>query len=503
MRARDNPFFDGMRRGDAALVDRTTISGLQEKVTNQSIFRSASDNGGRAFRKIVTDAYEKVAYSPSIDSPADIILEPYGRSLPGRWSKMTKTTSSQSPSNLSDLTIDFEEEKRLVKLSSPTDFEATEECRTLTVLARPVIERSYTINKRRTNLSRIPLPPSAAAFYSASSPQIEIVESCESINRLNSYLKATRDDVNAGVPGKFLHAVMGQDLTDVGSVASTIMYAFYLNETLRSNELCTVPVINMKRADLNSHAELKWLLDSCHIDQSSLIFVDEHANLLLITVYYPQDHCIETQEIDKGFLMERIRECPGDPFGGLEGAVSSQEGGGLGILDLVLFNKALLGKWIWRFALGDDKFWCRVIKGKYGILKGAWRTKDISHPHGFSELFALATHQDALVADCWLHSPLEAYEFHYLGEGLMTGRWKLLRIFLGCCEKRTLLVRRMTSGGGRGKAKAYSLCPLSIILLRGLEIPPSLGKGFGGLCLVQSGNSSRAGIMRAAEEVSV
>ena len=53
------------------------------------------------------------------------------------------------------------------------------------------------------------------------------------------------------------------------------MYAFYLNETLRSNELCTVPVINMKRADLNSHAELKWLLDSCHIDQSSLIFVDE------------------------------------------------------------------------------------------------------------------------------------------------------------------------------------------------------------------------------------
>ncbi|XP_057464999.1 uncharacterized protein LOC130754768 isoform X2 [Actinidia eriantha] len=275
MRARDNPFFDGMRRGDAALVDRTTISGLQEKVTNQSIFRSASDNGGRAFRKIVTDAYEKVAYSPSIDSPADIILEPYGRSLSGRWSKMTKTTTSQSPSNLSDLTIDFEEEKHLIKLSSPTDFEATEECRTLTVLARPVIERSYTINKRRINLSRIPLPPSAAAFYSASSPQIEIVESCESINRLNSYLKATRDDVNAGVPGKFLHAVMGQDLTDVGSVASTIMYAFYLNETLRSNELCTVPVINMKRADLNSHAELKWLLDSCHIDQSSLIFVDE------------------------------------------------------------------------------------------------------------------------------------------------------------------------------------------------------------------------------------
>ncbi|KAA8537097.1 hypothetical protein F0562_029575 [Nyssa sinensis] len=62
---------------------------------------------------------------------------------------------------------------------------------------------------------------------------------------------------------------------DVGSVASTIMYAFYLNETLKSNQFCTVPIINMRRADLNSHAKLKWLLDSCHIDQLSLIFVDE------------------------------------------------------------------------------------------------------------------------------------------------------------------------------------------------------------------------------------
>ncbi|GFZ15713.1 P-loop containing nucleoside triphosphate hydrolases superfamily protein [Actinidia rufa] len=53
-----------------------------------------------------------------------------------------------------------------------------------------------------------------------------------------------------------------------------------------------------------------------------------------------------------------------------------KKGGGLRIRDLVLFNKALLGKWIWRFAL------CRVIKGKYGINRGAWRTKDIIHPYG-------------------------------------------------------------------------------------------------------------------------
>ncbi|CAN4081913.1 unnamed protein product [Withania somnifera] len=31
----------------------------------------------------------------------------------------------------------------------------------------------------------------------------------------------------------------------------------------------------MKRLDVHSHAELRWLLDSCFVDQSSLIFIDE------------------------------------------------------------------------------------------------------------------------------------------------------------------------------------------------------------------------------------
>ncbi|GFZ13043.1 signal peptide peptidase [Actinidia rufa] len=59
-----------------------------------------------------------------------------------------------------------------------------------------------------------------------------------------------------------------------------------------------------------------------------------------------------------------------------------KKGGGLGVRDLRLFNKALLGKWIWRFARGEDKLWCRVIRGKYGTVRGAWRTKDVIHAHG-------------------------------------------------------------------------------------------------------------------------
>ncbi|KAA8544803.1 hypothetical protein F0562_019606 [Nyssa sinensis] len=252
-------------------MDRANIFDFRGKAASRNSFQSASDIGDRGSRKIVTDITEKVIQG----SPSDIILEPYGRSSSGRWSKISKTNSFPSSTIQSDLSIDFEEETGFVKEPSPTALEGNEECYTLTGLPNPAIEILYSVNEGRTNLSRIPLPPSAASFYNGYSQQMEIVDLCESVNRLNLYLKARKDDVNAGVPGKFLHAVMGQDVSDVGSFASTIMYAFYLNETLKNNQFCTVPVINMKRADLNSHAEIKWLLNSSHIDQLSLIFADE------------------------------------------------------------------------------------------------------------------------------------------------------------------------------------------------------------------------------------
>eukprot|EP01018_Ginkgo_biloba_P031193 Gb_39420 [translate_table: standard] len=61
----------------------------------------------------------------------------------------------------------------------------------------------------------------------------------------------------------------------LGSIVSAITYAYYLKATARFDQLCTVPVINMKRADLHLHTEVEWLFESCCIDQSSLIFIDE------------------------------------------------------------------------------------------------------------------------------------------------------------------------------------------------------------------------------------
>jgi hypothetical protein len=58
--------------------------------------------------------------------------------------------------------------------------------------------------------------------------------------------------------------------------------------------------------------------------------------------------------------------------------------GGLGIRNLVLFNQALLGKWLWRFALEREALWRQVIGLKYGSLWGDWCSRRGSGPYGVS-----------------------------------------------------------------------------------------------------------------------
>ena len=40
--------------------------------------------------------------------------------------------------------------------------------------------------------------------------------------------------------------------------------------------------------------------------------------------------------------------------------------GGLGIRKLTTFNKALLGKWLWRFGTEESRLWRRVVASKFG-----------------------------------------------------------------------------------------------------------------------------------------
>ncbi|GMP84150.1 hypothetical protein CsSME_00037782 [Camellia sinensis var. sinensis] len=44
--------------------------------------------------------------------------------------------------------------------------------------------------------------------------------------------------------------------------------------------------------------------------------------------------------------------------------------GGLGIRSFVLFNLALLGKWLWRFGVERERLWRTVVEVKYGLRWG-------------------------------------------------------------------------------------------------------------------------------------
>lgn len=50
--------------------------------------------------------------------------------------------------------------------------------------------------------------------------------------------------------------------------------------------------------------------------------------------------------------------------------------GGLSIKNLLLFNKALLNKWVWRFLNEKQNLWVKVISSKFGDLQWGRYGKD-------------------------------------------------------------------------------------------------------------------------------
>ncbi|RVX02717.1 LINE-1 reverse transcriptase-like [Vitis vinifera] len=56
--------------------------------------------------------------------------------------------------------------------------------------------------------------------------------------------------------------------------------------------------------------------------------------------------------------------------------------GGLGLRKLGLLNKALLGKWIWRYACERENLWKQVILAKFGQEEHGWRSKKPSGAFG-------------------------------------------------------------------------------------------------------------------------
>ena len=61
---------------------------------------------------------------------------------------------------------------------------------------------------------------------------------------------------------------------------------------------------------------------------------------------------------------------------------SSKVGGGLGVRRLDYLNKALLGKWNWRYVGERGALWHNVINRRYGEEEGGWRTCEVGGAYG-------------------------------------------------------------------------------------------------------------------------
>ncbi|KAL6341015.1 hypothetical protein AAG906_032128 [Vitis piasezkii] len=97
-----------------------------------------------------------------------------------------------------------------------------------------------------------------------------------------------------------------------------------------------------------------------------------------------------------------------------EAVCVDKEKGGLGIRKLTLLNKALLGKWIWRFACAKEDLWKQVLMAKYGqedfggwmVLGKKWRLKwEKALKSGFGLIFGVRVQcclKDSRISSLWL-----------------------------------------------------------------------------------------------------
>ncbi|MCL7038234.1 hypothetical protein MKW94_010954 [Papaver nudicaule] len=235
LRKRENPFFDGIGSSNSGFMDEGAIFDFQGSVSKRSSV-DISDS-----KLSFGDHSDELSEKPT-KNLASVTEE----------SRMISAPSFSSFNIPSMSQMDVDDENDLLRESILRPNKTGKESFGIPTSVKPKVQRTYSMNKIKSDISKIPLPPSAASFYIGNVPPRIFL-------KFHSLLQQH-------------HSILGMY---VGSFASTILYAFYLSETLKSSQLCTVPIINMKRGDLNSHAELTWLLESCHIDLSSLIFIDE------------------------------------------------------------------------------------------------------------------------------------------------------------------------------------------------------------------------------------
>lgn len=232
IRTRENPYFDGLVKTSGQVPLNS-----QGGTNSSNILVSVSDSGETTPKKFVSD--EVIDHLPLENlAVSDFNYESSQHSSSERWLEASKISPFIQLDIQSKLIDQHANTKHVLGNGCSlirTPEADHEEHRALQSHAITNMEKTYTITRRKEKLSSVLLPLSAASYYNGISPEMDIVESCESIAKLNAYLKARKDDVNAGVPGKFLHAVIGSD--DAGIISSHSASRIYYSKAF-------IPYIN-------------------------------------------------------------------------------------------------------------------------------------------------------------------------------------------------------------------------------------------------------------------
>eukprot|EP00261_Vitis_vinifera_P025806 XP_010658742.1 PREDICTED: uncharacterized protein LOC104881182 [Vitis vinifera] len=101
---------------------------------------------------------------------------------------------------------------------------------------------------------------------------------------------------------------------------------------------------------------------------SHLFFADD-------TIVMPKAVARRLDKVQRDFLWGGGSEVKKAHLIKWEAICEAKSNGGLGLRKLVLLNKALLGKWVWRLAIDRDDLWKQVIIEKYGQEGHGWRAK--------------------------------------------------------------------------------------------------------------------------------
>ncbi|RVW49084.1 hypothetical protein CK203_084403 [Vitis vinifera] len=78
----------------------------------------------------------------------------------------------------------------------------------------------------------------------------------------------------------------------------------------------------------------------------------------------------------------RVGKLPTSSLGFPLGSPFKSSRGGLGIRNLVVLNKALLGKWNWRFVVERHSLWKQVIIDKFGVEERGWCSREARGAYG-------------------------------------------------------------------------------------------------------------------------